>query len=64
MVTMLAATLSPSSMWCGIEGMPSVVKILVKRPFFFMLRSVYALSLGLFWLPRNIFGLDLLVFDS
>jgi len=44
--------------------MPSVVKILVKRPFFFMLRSVYALSLGLFWLPRNIFGLDLLVFDS
>jgi len=29
-----------------------------------MLRSVYALALGLFWLPRNIFGLGLLVFDS
>jgi len=29
-----------------------------------MLRSVYALALGLLWLPRNIFGLGLLVFDS
>jgi len=56
--------MSPFSKWCGIEGIPSVVKILVKRPFLFMLLSVYALALGLFWLPRNIFSLGLLVFDS
>jgi len=29
-----------------------------------MLRSVYALASGFFWLPRNIFGLGLLAFDS
>jgi len=51
-------------MWCGIEGIPSVVKILVKRPILFILLSVYALALGLFWLPRKIFSLGLLVFDS
>jgi len=46
-----------------IEGILSVVKILVQRTFF-MLRSVFALALGLFSLPLNIFGLCLLVFDS
>jgi len=56
--------MSPSSMWCGIEGIPSVVKILVKRPILFILLSVYALALGLFWLPRKIFSLGLLAFDS
>jgi len=50
-------------MWCGIEGITSVIKIFVKRTFF-MLRFVYALALGLFWLPRNILGLCLLFFDS
>jgi len=29
-----------------------------------MLRSVFAVALGLLWLPLNIFGLCLLVFDS
>jgi len=29
-----------------------------------MLWSVFALALGLFWQPLNIFGLCLLVFDS
>jgi len=29
-----------------------------------MLLFVYGLALGLFLLPRNIFGLGLLVFDS
>jgi len=51
-------------MWCGIEGISSVVEILVKCPFLFMLLSVYALALGLFWLPRKIFSLGFLVFDS
>jgi len=29
-----------------------------------MLLSIFALALGLFWLPLNIFGSGLLVFDS
>ena len=51
---------------CGVAFRVSTqwLKYLSNAPFFFLLRSIFALALGLFWLPLNIFGLCFLVFDS
>jgi len=53
-------------MWCGIEGtgLPSVVKVLIQRTFFYDSVCFCLLSFRLLFAALNIFGLYLLVFDS
>jgi len=56
----------PTLSQCGValKIYPQWLKYLSKASFIFMLWFAFALALGLFWQPLNIFGLCLLVFDS